>query len=394
MSIPALTALLILCGQTSAQFEVRLVAGGSRAVSIKAIAGDGALSLEGGARIAGSDWYSVRRLPGVLPPWPRSPHIELVGGDRIAGAMVGADGDSVRWLLPLRGPEQAIRLPISAVRVAWLVRGPDEDPAWLIATRKRDVIQTRNGDLTLGALTGMDEQRKTLQYQADGKDQQLALSRIAAIGFNTDLARLRRPKGVYYRVTLIDGTRLSAANVTFDGTTWTAQTLFKDTVRLPAERLTSIDMEQGGLTWLSTVKPVDYQYHSFDGEQHSWSVDRSVTGESLRLRTEHGESTFDRGIGLHAECAITYSLGGKYKRFEALAGLDARTGMKGDATILVKVDGKDQKLERKGRLTLIGGPIAINLDVTGAKELKIEIHRANGSNVQDHVNLVEARLMP
>jgi hypothetical protein len=384
----------ILCGQMPAEFEIRTLHDKPQVAAMQSIGADGTINLNGDLTIASGEWYSLRRVPGTLPDWPRAPHVELTNGDRIRGTIVSSDGDAVRLLLPIPGPEQIIRLPLSALRVAWLTRRPVDDPAWLVAPRKRDVIQSRNGDLTLGALSGIEGERKLIRYQADGKDQQLPLSRIAAIGFNNDLARARRPKGQFYRLTLADGTRLSATNVNGDGTTWTAQTLFKDTVRISWVNLVSIDVEQAKAIWLSDLKPAAYQYHSYDGEQFTWAADRCVTGDALRLKTAAGESTFDRGIGLHAECTIAYSLAGKYKWFEALAGLDAKTGIKGDAIIAVLVDGKEQELKKKGLLTLTGGPIAINLDVTGVKELKIAVKRANAGNVQDHVNLAEARLVP
>jgi hypothetical protein len=392
MLVSVLT-LFAIGADPSTNFEVRLLADKPRTANLQALASDGTITVAG-VKIVGDEWYSVRRSPGLLPPWPRGPHIELVNGDRITGTVVSADGDSLRLSLPVRGPEQIVRIPLSALRAAWITRRPEDDPAWLFAPRKRDVIQSRNGDLTLGAIAGIDPDRKLIRYQAEGKEQQLPLSRIATIGFNTDLARARRPKGQFYRLTLSDGTRLSATDVSFDGTTWSVQTLFKDSIRIPASNLISIDKEQGNTAWLSDLKPTDYQYQSFGDETFNWSADRSVSGDALRLKTAAGESTFDRGIGLHAECSITFSLAGKYKRFETLTGLDARSGMRGDAVIAITVDGKEQSLDGKGRLTFAGGPIAINLDVTGAKELKIAIRNGNGGNVQDHVDLAEARLVP
>jgi hypothetical protein len=385
--------VLAIAAIPSTDFELRLLVDKPRTANLQALASDGTITL-GGAKIAGDEWYSARRVPGLLPPWPRGPHVELVNGDRITGTVVSADGGSLRLLLPIRGPEQIVRIPLSALRAAWITRRPEDDPAWLAGPRKRDVIQSRNGDLTLGAIAGIDADRKIIRYQAEGKEQQLPLSRIAAIAFNTDLARTRRPKGQYCRMTFADGTRLSATDVSFDGTNWSAQTLFKDTIRIPANNLISIDKEQAKTVWLSDLKPTAYQYQTFGGESFNWTADRSVIGDALRLKTAAGESTYDRGIGLHAECSITYSLAGKYKRFEALAGLDAKSGIRGDAVIVVAVDGQEREPDGKGRLTFAGGPIAINLDVTGAKELKIAIRSGNGGNVQDHVNLAEARLIP
>jgi hypothetical protein len=180
----------------------------------------------------------------------------------------------------------------------------------------------------------------------------------------------------------------------FDGLVWTAETLFKASIKIPADRLISVDVEQGKAVYLSAVKPAKYEYRSFDGEEYSWMANRSAAGQVMSLNTAEGKSIFDRGIGLHAECTISYALGGKYRRFEAFAGLDARSGLRGDAEIGISVDGKAIELPKVGRLTHSGGPLAIRIDVTGVKELTISVRKGNGGIVQDHVDLAEAILVP
>jgi hypothetical protein len=389
-----LIVLVTACGQSSADIDIRVVGGIPRQGVIRSLNDDGTLTLAAGGPIAAGDWYSLRRRSGVLPPWPIASQIELLLGDRIGGTVAGADGDAIRWKLSVPGKEQVIRIPISAARVIWLNRRPDEEPSWLAGPRKRDVIQARNGSNYFGSLLDLDMTKNRLRYQADGKDQEVNLTRIAAIGFNTELSRLRRPKGHYYRLTIADGTRLHVATVSFDGSIWTARTVHREIIRIPDKEVVSVDIEQGRSAWLSELKPIEYLYHSFDGEQQQWIPDRCVCGDAVRLMLPSGESTFDRGVGLHSECSIAYSLAGKYRRFEALAGLDSRTGIKGDAVLAVFVDGKECELRSAGRLTFAGGTIELNIDVTGAKILKIVVRRGNGGSVHDHVNLAEARLVP
>ncbi len=394
MSISTIIVLLWTCGQAQSEFEIRTRSDKPQITAIRGLSTDGTININSDITISGTDWYSIRRSSAILPDWPRGPHLEFINGDRICGTIVDSDGDALRWRLAIAGPEQIVRFPLSSIRAIWLTRRPNDEPRWLMSARKRDVIQSRNGDLTLGALTAIDADLKLIRYQAEGKEQQLPLSRIAAIGFNTDLARVRRPKGPYDRLTFADGTRLSVMSITFDGKSWAAQTLFRNKIQLPASNLISVDKEQGKVVPLANLKPTAYRYQSFDGEQFVWTPNRCVSGDALRLQLPAGESTYDRGVGLHADCTITYALSGMFKRFETLAGLDARSGRRGNATIAVFVDGKEIELPGKGRLALATGPIAIHADLTGAKELKIVIGRGSGGNVQDHVNLVEARLIP
>ena len=87
-------------------------------------------------------------------------------------------------------------------------------------------------------------------------------------------------------------------------------------------------------------------------------------------------------------------LDGRFRRFETLAGLDARTGTRGDALLAISVDGKEVELPGGGRLTNSGAPLPLKIDVSGAKELKIVVREGNGGIVQDQVNLADARLIP
>ena len=396
MGPTTLLLLLATAGRAGSDFEVRTLAGEPAVGAVRSLAADGSLEV-GDRTIAPGEWYSVRRANVPLPAWPRLPHAELNSGDRVVGTVAGGDGDAIRLRLGVPGrDEQVVRFPLSAVRAVWLTARPatDGEPEWLTGPRKRDLFLARNGDSAAGALTAIDPTANAVHFQADGKDHRLELSKLAAIGFNTDLARARRPKGPFYRLTLTDGTRLSAQAVAFDGRMWVATTLFKDAVQIPADQLVSVDVEQGKVAYLSDLRPAKYQYQTFDGEQYTWAADRCVTGRALTLRMADGESTFDRGIGLHAECTVTYSLGGKYRRFEALAGLDARSGTRGDAVLAVSVDGREQSLPAGGRLTGGAGGIAVRVDVTGAKELTITVRRGAGGNVQDYVDLAEARLVP
>jgi hypothetical protein len=114
-----------------------------------------------------------------------------------------------------------------------------------------------------------------------------------------------------------------------------------------------------------------------------------VTGRDLRV----GGSVHDRGIGMHAHSRLSYALGGAYRRFEALVGLDDLDGRKGAVQIRVLADGKALDLGRTGDLTHSGGPWPVSVKVDGVKELTLEVAPGAAGPVQGVVNWVGARLV-
>src|SRR5437667_82551 len=82
---------------------------------------------------------------------------------------------------------------------------------------------------------------------------------------------------------------------------------------------------RGPATYLSDIKPSKYEHVSFLGPSWPLIHDGSATGHELRL----AGSTYDKGLGTHAECHITYALVGNYRWFEARVGLDPDHGQRG-----------------------------------------------------------------
>src|SRR5438067_3998743 len=116
-------------------------------------------------------------------------------------------------------------------------------------------------------------------------------------------------------------------------------------------------MRQGKAVYLSDLEPSKYEYTPYLGVSWPYVKDGSVAGRELRLPG----GTYDKGLGLHAHSRLSYKLGGKYRFFEALVGLDAQTGKSGRAQIQVLLDGKPQPLGLTGELTATNGPLTLRL---------------------------------
>ena len=342
------------------------------------------------------DLVSLRRAAVALPPLPRGPVLITTTGDRIPGRLLGGDGETLK--LRPRFADAEWDVPLSSVAVLWLAKPPADtppDPArytWLAGNRNRDILRFPNGDTAAGTLDGFGPD-SALRFKPDvGAARVVRLAEMSAVAFNPALARSWKPKGPYARLVLRDGTRLAVTSATADAETLKGKTLFGQAVEIPVVEIVGFDVLQGKATYLADLKPKKVQQAGFLGTAWPWAANRTVHGTPLRLLTPAGGGTFDRGIGTHPRTVLTYDLGGKYRRFEALIGLDAASGSRGRAAVRILVDGKEQPLPQL--LKLAAGPaVPVRIDTAGAKELTLVVDFGPAGDVQADVDWADARLV-
>jgi hypothetical protein len=353
----------------------------------------------GGHQAQRAGVVSLRRADTPPPDFPGGEQLLFANGDRLPAHVVSLDGERLAVRLPVAvgaGPRTAVSL--STLAVVWLT-APDgmDDPALLrrrllTGRRSRDTVLLRNGDVLEGALTGLDD--RAVRLDVNRKPVTTARGKVAAVALSTDLAATLRPRGPYARLVLDDGTRLSLARATCaDGATLAGTTLFGAAVRVPVGRLVALDVYQGAAVYLSDLKPRRFEETRY--LDLSWPVvaDSSVDGHDLRL----AGGTYARGLGTHAAGRVSYDLGGAYRRFEALVGIDDRagddqTGRQGTARVRVLADGKPVAGADR-ELTAGAGPVAVRADVAGARELTLVVDFGARGGVQARVDWADARLI-
>jgi hypothetical protein len=351
------------------------------------------------ARVKGGELLSLTRLGRPLPGFDLSEqHLVFVNGDRVRGTVLRLDGEKIVFRLPPEiGDGKSVSVPLSALAVIWL-RPPEDagEPDRLLrqlagGQRTRDSVRLHNGDVVEGILTALDD--KSVRLEGDKKQEQVPRPNVAAIALSSELASDLRPKGTFGRVVLANGSRLSLAKATSDGNTLTATTLFDAKVEVPLSEVRALDLFGGRAVYLSDLKPKRYDFTPFLDRQWPWVRDGSVAGRDMVLAGR----TYTKGIGLHSESRLTYDLGGGYQRFEALVGIDDRTGREngreGSVRIGVLVDGKAQDVGGDKELTPRSGPRVVKVNVAGARELTLVVEFGRGEDVLDHVDWANARLV-
>jgi NPCBM/NEW2 domain len=376
-------------------FKLHPADGEDAAGSMEKLSDDWSLALGGSSlhSFPGRDIVSLRRQNVLLPPMPHTEHVILANGDRIPGKLLKITQEQAQFQSQLDDTRE-MTLPLSAVSVIWSSAPEGVDDADLLLrrlatdNRRSDMLWLRNGDRIEGSLLGVDEKEARIRPAA-GKEIKLQRDKLAVVAFNTELARAPRARRPYGRLVLADGCRISLAAAHTDGNALAGKTLWGAAVHIPLERLIALSIHRGRAVYLSDLKPRRYEHTPYLDLRWPYRLDASVAGYDLRV----AGNTFDKGIGLHAESKLTYEVSAGYQWFEALVGLDDRTGREGSAVIEVLVDGKARDVGAARELSGRGDPKSIRVNVAGAQELTLEVKFGRRGDVQDHVDWVDARLI-
>jgi hypothetical protein len=379
-------------------FEARTADGKVLRGPLERLGKDGALRLGGpkGGDVAAGNLLALRQVGRELPPFPEDQHLILANGDRFPVEAVKLKGERLYCRSADLGDAE-VSLPLGALVLLWreAPAGP-EAPERLRRRlaeerRKRDAVLLANGDRVEGVLSALDEKKLTLEAEGKGKPTTVEVGQVAVLAMSTELPETLLPRGEYWRAVLLGaeggaGARLALTEAACDGASLTGKTLFGATLRVPVARVAALDRCGGRNVWLSDLKPARYEYVNYLDERWPLALDSSVAGNDLRL----GGSTHAKGLGMHAHSRATFALSGGYRRFEALVGLDPKTGRAGTASVKVLADGKVIFEERE--LTA-AKPATVSVDVAGVKELTLEVGLGRRGPVQAHVNWADARLV-
>lgn len=381
-------------------FVIQTADGRSSRGTLQALSPDWSVRLAGQEQpLAGREILSIRRADRSLPSMPEDVHCLLVNGDRIPVKNPRVAGERLLFHHPDLDDAKEVSLPLTALAALATsslpgMEHPEALRLRLIRERRtRDSVLLANGDRMEGVFKSLENGQIGLEVSR--RAQSFQLNQVAVLALSTELAETMRPRGVYAVVTLYGGdgtgtTRLSLADaVCTDGATLTGTTLFGAHLRVPLSRVAALDLMQGRAIYLSDLETTHYEYLPYLDETWPLVADGSAAGRDLRL----GDSVYARGIGMHAHSRATYALPAGTRRFEAVVGVDPRTGRRGTARVVVLGDGKPIELKGDRELTADGQPLVVSVDVSGVKELTLEVRYGRGGYVQSQVNWVDARFV-
>jgi len=150
---------------------------------------------------------------------------------------------------------------------------------------------------------------------------------------------------------------------------------------------------------IAVVNMEDYVYLTdmdWTSTKNSYTAPRkdvSTSQNVIRLTGAAGEEmVFDRGIGAHSTSTIVYDLSNEnYDYFTSYVGVDRQMyGTVGSVAFEVYVDGKLQYTS--GVMTSKQAMEYVEVDINGAKELKLVVTDGGNGDGSDHANWADAKL--
>jgi lysophospholipase L1-like esterase len=130
------------------------------------------------------------------------------------------------------------------------------------------------------------------------------------------------------------------------------------------------------------VGPIEYE--------GSVGSDSAHDGQMLSLRGQK----FMRGFGVHADSEMDFDLsGGSYTRFRATVGVDDEVDGIGSVVFQVYVNDESKPRFSSAALNGEDAAVSVDVDITGAKSLRLVVTDAGDGNDFDHADWAMARLV-
>jgi hypothetical protein len=339
-----------------------------------------------------------KESPTATPVAPAKISIELVDGSRLRAASFTATKGTAT--VELQGGAKA-ELATSGIRY---VRFDDMAAGSAELTKQWEEIlaQKAGGDvIVLRKKSALDYAEGVVRRVADedvdfelgGETLELKRNRVEAVLY----FRAAEPELADARcvVHLSGGSHIDAANAELKGENLAVTSSGGAQLELPLSACSRIDFSVGKIQFLSDLEPDAKEITPYIGGPASLAAytslleprrDTNFGGEPLKIAgVQHA-----KGVALHSRSRLSYRLGGKFRQFSALAGIDDAMASSGNVVLRISGDGRTL-----WEGTIKGGeePKQLDLDLTGVRRLELLVDYGDDLDVGDHLLLCEAKLL-
>ncbi len=372
--------------------EVSTLQGEPRAGEFRGLAaGRVAISVGGTEeKIALSEVLEIRFQATAATKFEKSAAmVALSDGSLLSGSQVTLSGKQLKLTSSVLGEVVVPQADVTSLRFADRFTSVDEQWNKLVEReRKSDLLVVRKEE-TLDFLDGVivEVTDKSVKFLLDGEE--VSTKRDKVFG----LLLAQRPstaKAPTVRIELANGDVLMASSLAgSDGKLIaTRGPKSESSLTLPLGQLKAIDLSQGKLRYLSQLEPREVKYTPGLIDLEPFRRDTNMDGGSLRL----GNRVFVRGLCVRSKTLLRYRLGGEYRRFQALAGIDHLVASNGNGDCRLVISG-DGKVLFETDVRAKDPPRPIDLNVSEVVNLEVLVDFGGNLDLSDHLDLADAKLV-
>jgi hypothetical protein len=323
-------------------------------------------------------------LSGETPPPVRGGRLVLSSGGTLAGTVPSGDADAIRFRSDLISE---VSIPLAGVR-AFRIGSPEVDDTPFREQMARDdeadsVFVLREGALLRipGGFRSLDDTGLSLVWE--GQERTLPLEKVFGVIFPASGA----PPPTMARITLADGGRIHGEILSLDASTLKVRIPAGAEISIARSGVLRIDVRSDRLLFLSDLDPARVEEIPFFDTVWPHRRDRSLDGGPIRLKGQ----TYEKGLGVHSRCLLTYDLPPRAETFFSVIGIDDETEGLGD--VVFRVHGDEEVLFDSGRITAKDEPRTVRLDIRGRQRIVLEVDFGEDLDIGDHADWADAHVI-
>ncbi len=221
-------------------------------------------------------------------------------------------------------------------------------------------------------------------------------------------------KGTLVRVRCLDGSSISGVVVKLGEGRLELEHIL-DKIQISTKEILELFVLNGAFVYVSDLTPTKVDQHfmpafGYDLDRYTWKKDKeNVDCGTLTL----GGHTYDKGLGVHTFCALTYAINGAFKEFRATIGLDdvikyyglpnqgevvfrvllgdEKAGMKIAKELVFK--GKDGKVTEGVRMKRGDTPYELAVNVEGVEQITLVADYGSSMHILGRADWADAHFV-
>ncbi len=280
-----------------------------------------------------------------------------------------------------------------AAAAEWLRIVGNKSQSDVVVTAKGDSIDWHDGAIH-------DVTDKQVEFDLNGKVLNIKRAKIYGLVYY-HAEPSEHPEG-QYTVTDAGGSRWSARSVNYPGAARQAGSAEKLewetpaglTVRRAPDQVAQIDLSRGKIVFLCDLKPDSAVYTPYFGMDKELPAraeffrprqDQTLESKPMRLAGKQ----YPKGLAMYGRTEMKYDLPGKFRKLEAVAGIDDDFRPRGSARLVLR---GDDKVLLETTVTGADPPKPIDLDLTGVRRLVILVDYGDESDVSNRLDLCNLKV--